>query len=85
MLPMDAIQGFFFLVLWISSKISWVGATAPPGLSMRTTTALIHGVSRKRWSSASTKRESSIAPSTCKTPTPSPENSDKTLESPPLR
>ena len=82
--PIDAMNGFCFFARWISSKISWVGATAPPGESMRTTIAFTHGISFSRFSSMSTLRESSMAPSICKTPTPSPEKSDKALESPPV-
>ena len=63
----------------------WAVTTAPPGESIRTTTAFTHGISLNRFSSVNTVWESSIAPSISSTATPSPANKDNALASPPVR
>ena len=57
----------------------------PGGAPLPTLRILPQGISRKRLSSASTPRESSMAPSICSTPTPSPENRASTRASPPVQ
>src|SRR5512140_1438340 len=72
--------GFFSLSLSTASWISCDGATPPPGLSIRSTTALTAGSSACRSSSSTMSRLSSIVPMTLTTPTPSPHVTSWSME-----